>query len=410
MISFKRVWVLAAGQSRRMLLAVLAGSVSGVSASLFMLLLDITSEQASGFHWYILFMPVSFFISRLLVERFAQSGDEGRNDRFLRVIHVASKKGAVKAVLSRLLASVITIASGGSAGRAGPSAQIGAAAASRLSVFLHLEGHEKQQMILCGVSGGFGAVFGVPFAGAFFAMEILRHERRQYHMIIPAAVSSLCAVLIARHAGISHHIIRIVPESPMGALLLMQALFGGVLFGMTGILMMYGLSMVRKACSAVPLSGPVKAGIGGVVLVFFSLLISREYLGLGSSVIDSLLKGGEADPLGFIYKIFTTSVTLGAGGTGGIITPILFVGSSAGSLLGQIMGADTAVFAALGIAAVLSSTANAPASSAVLAAELFGISMLPAAVCAAAVSYLVTKNRKISTGELLFFPKTISIL
>jgi hypothetical protein len=109
-------------------------------------------------------------------------------------------------------------------------------------------------------------------------------------------------------------------------------------------------------------------------------------------------------------KIVFTSVSLAGGGSGGIVTPIFFIGATAGSTLGDLLGFDRGFFAAVGMVAVLAAAANAPVASAVMALELFGPSIGPYAAMASIVSFLMVGHRSVYGSQLLGAPKSGSLL
>ena len=132
------------------------------------------------------------------------------------------------------------------------------------------------------------------------------------------------------------------------------------------------------------------------MLVLIGHFISPSYLGLGMAGIDGPLSGAPLEsPLGFLYKIITTSITLAAGGIGGLITPIFFVGSQAGAMLADFLHVDSATLAALGLVAVLAGTANTPLAASIMAIELFGAPIAPYATVACVISFLLTGKQSI---------------
>ena len=112
--------------------------------------------------------------------------------------------------------------------------------------------------------------------------------------------------------------------------------------------------------------------------------------------IDGPLSGAALQStFGILYKIITTSVTLAAGGIGGIITPIFFVGAQAGAMLSEFLRVDSATLAALGVVAVLAGAANTPLSASIMAIELFGAAIAPYATVTCVISFLITGRQSI---------------
>jgi len=108
-------------------------------------------------------------------------------------------------------------------------------------------------------------------------------------------------------------------------------------------------------------------------------------------------------------KAAFTSLTLNFGGSGGIVTPIFFVGATSGTLFAQIFGLDPPTFAALGLVAVLAGAANTPIAAAIMALEVFGPSLGPHAAVACVISFLMTGHRSVYPSQVLAMSKSPSI-
>lgn len=154
---------------------------------------------------------------------------------------------------------------------------------------------------------------------------------------------------------------------------------------------------------------PLKGIIGGVALVALTLIFSNRYLGLGVDTIRSSLLGRDVPWYAFLVKILYTSITLSFGGSGGIVTPIFFIGSTAGSFFADIMGADQATFSALGLVALLAGAANTPIAASIMALELFGPKLGPYAAIACVISFLMTGHRSVYPSQMIDFRKSSSL-
>ncbi len=137
---------------------------------------------------------------------------------------------------------------------------------------------------------------------------------------------------------------------------------------------------------------------------FFSM-----YLGQGLGTIQSALQGGSILWYAFLLKMVFTSITLNFGGSGGIVVPILFVGSTSGILFGEIFGLDSGAFAALGLVSLLAGATNTPIAASVLALELFGPEFAPYAALACVISFLMTGNRSVHPTQILAIEKSPSV-
>ncbi len=111
----------------------------------------------------------------------------------------------------------------------------------------------------------------------------------------------------------------------------------------------------------------------------------------------------------FIIKIIFTSITLNFGGSGGIVTPIFFVGATSGSLFASIMALDKSTFAAIGMVSLLAGAANTPIAASIMAMELFGTSIAAYACIACIISFLMTGHRSVYPSQTMAMTKSHSI-
>ncbi len=116
-------------------------------------------------------------------------------------------------------------------------------------------------------------------------------------------------------------------------------------------------------------------------------------------------RGGNIPIAAFALKSFAMAITLSCGGSGGVLTPTLFVGAAAGSLFANLFGLDPSIASALGLAGVLAGSTNTPIASTILAMELFGAPIAPFAGLVCAVSYVVAGHRSLYPSQVMLRPK-----
>jgi H+/Cl- antiporter ClcA len=124
------------------------------------------------------------------------------------------------------------------------------------------------------------------------------------------------------------------------------------------------------------------------------------------SVLNGKSVGLAYDPF---MKMVATAITLAFGGSGGIVTPIFFIGATAGSFLAWVFGLDPATGAALGMVGTLAGCANTPISASVMAIELFGASLSPYAAVTCVVSFLMVGHRSVYPSQILAMTKSASL-
>jgi len=182
----------------------------------------------------------------------------------------------------------------------------------------------------------------------------------------------------------------------------MTVVVAGVFFGLISYLVIIGIENATKFAKVIIIHPFFKGLVGGTIIVVLALIFGTKYLGLGLETISlSLTESYRATILEPLLKILFTSITLGFGGSGGFVTPILFVGSTAGNFFGHLIDGNIPLFAALGFVAVLSGSTNSPIASTILAAELFGSEIIHFAAVASIISYIVSSKKSVFSSEII---------
>jgi H+/Cl- antiporter ClcA len=390
-------------------LATIAGVIVGAAVSLFLELLTWgtgLSSEVTGFFWL---LPASLFVSSLLVTYLAPDAEGHGTEKVIEAIHKRAGKIPVLVVPVKLVATIITLATGGSAGKEGPCAQIGAGLTSLFSDLLRFDEHDRKKMVICGISAGFASVFGTPIAGSIFGVEVLFVGAMLYDVLLPSFIAGITAYQVSSFLGVSyfHHPIAFIPV--FSEAFLIKVLLAGLFFGGCSIFLIESLKWGQRLSGKFRLWIPLKGIVGGTVLATLTLLFSSRYLGLGLETIESALQGERTDWYAFLIKPVFTSITLAFGGSGGIVTPIFFVGSTAGTAFATLLGLNTATFAAIGLVSVLAGAANTPIAASIMAVELFGPSVAPYATVACVVSFLITGHRSVYPSQVLSISKSPSL-
>ena len=150
----------------------------------------------------------------------------------------------------------------------------------------------------------------------------------------------------------------------------------------------------------------MRAFAGGSIIVLSTILLGTyDYNGAGMNVIERAMQG-EANPEAFLIKIIFTAITISAGFKGGEIVPAFFIGSTFGCVMGNLLGLNPAIAAAIGFVSVFCGVVNCPIASIVLSLEVFGEEGLIFFALACSISYMMSgcfglyKSQKIVYSKL----------
>jgi H+/Cl- antiporter ClcA len=385
------------------------GVLVGSAAAGFLWLLQWSAASIEVLPYSFLLLPVGFFLSALLVHYLAPDSKGDDTENVIEAIH--QRSGAIKAfvVPVKLLATIITIAAGGSAGKEGPCANIGGGIASQLAKLFRFSEVERKKIVICGVSAGFATVFGTPVAGALFGVEVLAVGQIQYSVMFPSFIAGIVAYQVSAAFGTTyfHHPIAFIPS--FSELFFFKVVLYGAAFGIIGVIFIEVFKRITAFSERLHWWPPLKGLLGGFILMS-TLFVGNQYLGLGLNHIEAMLNGtSNAAAYDPFMKILATSTTLAMGGSGGAVTPIFFIGSTSGNYLASLIGVDASTGAALGMVALLSGCANTPIAASVMAIEMFGASLSPYAAVACVVSFLVVGHRSIFPSQLLAMAKSASL-
>lgn len=401
---FEEESIIFASIAKWFFLATLTGAVIGLASALFLKVLNFSIQTGERYHYYFLLLPAGLLVSVLIRK---MTGDESRGlGAEIEAVHKKSGKIKPRAVLLKLFATVVTVATGGSAGKEGPCAEIGAGISSILSDVLRLNKYDRKKLVICGISAGLAAVFGTPISGAIYGIEVLAVGSILYDVLMPAFVAGITAYHVSSALGIQYFSYKITVVPVFGEAFLLKVVAAGLFFGLCSFLLIYSLRIGRSLVDRIKVGESLKAVMGGIVLVGLAFAVSPQYLGLGLKTTENVLSGADIIWYAFIMKMIFTSVTFSSGGCGGIVTPIFFIGAAAGSLFAKVLGLDPATFAALGALSVMAGATNTPIAASIMALELFGTAIAPYATIACAVSFLMTGHRSVYPYQLLGVQKS----
>ena len=392
---------------RTLALTLLVSALMGAAAWAFLTSLDIVTDAREHHIWLFALLPLVSVATAWVYRNHGLRAARGNN----LVIDSSVTGTPIRARMAVLtfVCSVATHLAGGSAGREGTAVQIGGTIASNVAGLFHLDGRERQDLMLAGISAAFGGVFGTPLAGAFFGMEMCTIGKLNYSAGIYCLVASFTGDGVARLLGIAHakNAIAAVPAMEPATVTLVVA--SAVVFGLVARFFSLAIRTVKRFYAARFTSYLVAALVGSLVLlaVYLAFGLTR-YGGLSEWLVGAGFEGATT-PLDAAAKLVMTALTLGAGFQGGEVTPLFGIGASLGGWIGTSTGVEPSFMAALGMIGVFGAALNVPITTIMLSVDMFGGQAAPYFVIVAFVSYLVAGHRGVYPAQRIVTPKRRSL-
>lgn len=388
-------------------LSIIIGLVVGSFSTLFIRLINIGTSFTTKFNYYYLFLPIALFLSSFLIIKLAPDAKGHGTEKAIESVNKNNGNMKISVVPVKLLTTFITIIFGGSVGLEGPATQIGGAISSFIGNTFKMSTMDKRRLVVCGISAGFVSVFNAPVGAAIFACEVLYIGKLSYISLLPSLISSFVSYYVGLYMGNKPLIFKIkyVPNNQIIAFI--EILFFGVSIGILAILFIKLVKFVEIAFKKIKIYPPLKGIIGGIIIIALVYTTnSFTSLGIGDETINKIIMGNAPSKFSFITKALTTSLTLGCGGSGGILTPMLFIGSGFGNTWAQLLGSNAAFYSAIGMAAFLAACSNVPIASIVIAMELFGNDVGIYAAIAIGISYIIVGHESIYPTQFIMSSKT----
>ncbi len=333
-------------------------------------------------------------ISGLIVYIFAPESKGAGTDAAIKAFHYEEGRVRARVPFVKMIASAVTIGSGGSAGREGPTAQVASGVGAIYAHLTKRPPHERRLLLLMGMAAGLSAIFRSPIGCAFFAIEVLYSQIEfESRALLYTLVSAVVAYVVTGF---------LVGWEPLFALpanlKIVQAheyLFFavlGVFSGIMGALLPLFFGTVQDTFDRLPLPFFLKPAIGALIVGFMALVFP-QVLGIGYGWIQKAINGDLSGPLMLalsVSKAIAFSFTVATGGSGGDFAPSLYVGGMLGGFVASLFHQDPAAYVIVGMASVFGAAARAPIANCLIAVEITGaFHLFPAAGLSVMLAYLV---------------------
>lgn len=408
-------------QYRRMLIidTLIMGLIGALSAQLFTLLLKgaqtvflywvsgYTSpglpheggpvEQVIGPQglWLIpLVTTLGGLISGILVYSLAPEAEGHGTDTAVKAFHRLGGYIRPRVAPLKMIASAITIGSGGSAGREGPTALISSGIGSFYAKLFNRSDEERRLLVIVGMAAGLSAIFRSPIGTAIFAIEVLYSDMEfEVGYLFYVMLGSIIAYAI-NGVFVGWQPLFLVPAGLTAPDINGYAWYAllGIVSGIVATILptvFYGL---RDIFHKLPVPPHIKPAIGGLCVGLMALELP-QVLGGGYGWIQKAIDGQMTAMILFTLifaKMLSFALTVSSGGSGGVFAPSLYVGAMVGGLTAKLMGLPPAAFVIVGMAAVFSGAARVPMATLLMVTEMTGgYRLLAPAGLAVMLSYYV---------------------
>jgi len=361
--------------------------------------------------WLIILLPaLGALISGLLVYKFAPDAEGSGTDSVIRAYH--KQKGKIKPVVSitKFFASIFTIGTGGSAGKEGPIAQVGAGIGSYLADKFGMSEQERKTLLMAGMGAGIGAIFKAPIGGALFSIEVMYRKDMESEGLVATIISSIIGYSVYASFDGWDSIFNFQSlaftnpyELPFYILLALILVVAGIIYAKV-------FDKTKRLFANIDLPVYIKPALGGLavglIAFFYPSVLGSSYGSLQAALNGNLTISFML--LLALIKMIATVFTINSGGSGGVFAPSLVIGGLLGGAVGMgfnallpgMVGNPTA-FVLVGMGAFFAAAANVPISGTILITEMSkSYGLIVPLIFASSIAYLGSQNWSIYKEQI----------
>jgi CIC family chloride channel protein len=381
--------------------------------------------------WLLVIVPAVGALASGILTELAPETRGGGGDAMINAFHRLDGVVRRRVAWVKGLASILTLGTGGSGGREGPTMQIGGALGSTCGWLLGVDVRERRILMVSGVAAGIAAVFRTPLGAALLAVEVLYRDDFEADALIPAVLASVVAYSVvitifgeATMFANPGHFPFVIKHLPLYALL-------ALLVSVLAVMFLSSLRTVQRVTASLTIPRWARPGLGGLALGCFCVpiiwVVGRTVaqpgqglglLGGGYGAVQVAISGVDWLPIGWagvallaglcLAKILAASLTIGSGGSAGDFAPSLVIGGLFGGAFGRAAQLllphsqiEPGAFALVAMGTFYGGISHTPLSSLVLVCELAGsYDLLVPLMLAEGIAFIVLRRRSLYRAQL----------